>query len=92
MECWAGYPNTSLEIDSAYLLVKFTDGKREDGDSILLWGYRFNPSQNKTSLDMLRAVANADQRFVVLLQNASSQFGYTVGGFGYSYATVCSII
>jgi hypothetical protein len=85
--CWAGNPNVVLPIDTAYLLVKFTDGKRESSaDSILLWGYRFNPSTQKTSLDMIRAVGNADKRFIVLLQSTGYPFGYTAGGFGYNYA------
>jgi hypothetical protein len=83
--CFAGAPSTA-NVDTAYLVVKWTDGKRiASGDSILIWGYIFDSSQQVTSLDMLRAVANADCRFSVLLQNASSSMGYTVGGIGYNF-------
>jgi hypothetical protein len=82
--CWAGDSNLP---DSAYLLVKFTDGKQ--ANNILLWGYHFDASQNKTSLDMIQAVAETDSRFLVLLQNANSMYGYTVGGIGYNYKTTC---
>ncbi|MDD3063245.1 MAG: hypothetical protein PHG27_04625 [Massilibacteroides sp.] len=98
VQCWAGNPSSSLPIDSAYLLVKWTDGKRELlGDSLLIWGYRWNPisvyegdtsSITVHSIDMIRAVANKDRRFTVLLQYAGIS-GYTVGGFGYNFAT-CS--
>jgi hypothetical protein len=87
VHCWAGNPDERLQVDTAYVLVKFTDKKREPyGDGTLLWGYRFNAGQSKTSLDMIRAVGNADPRFIVLLQNANVQYGYTVAGIGYNYA------
>jgi hypothetical protein len=86
IKCWAGTPDTTLPIDSAVLLVKWTDGKRQSqGDSILAWGYHWNPDGSpKYTIDMIRAVANADCRFSVLLQNTGS-LGYTAGGFGYNH-------
>jgi hypothetical protein len=100
VKCLVGHVADSLPIDTAYLLVKWTDGKREEfGDSIFLWGYRWNsisvyvnPTTGKRdttyitkhSIDMLRAIANADCRFSVLLQWAGNS-GYTAGGFGYNY-------
>jgi hypothetical protein len=104
-QCWAGHLDptiTSNYVDTAYLLVKWTDGKREEAresDSILVWGYVWNtisiytnPDGTKDtakvtahSVDMLRAVANADCRFTVLLQQTGVN-GYAVGGIGYNYA------
>jgi hypothetical protein len=68
-------------------------------DSILIWGYRWNTisisidpatgerdtfqAAPKYTIDMIRAVANADCRFSVLLQNSSAA-GFTAGGFGYN--------
>jgi hypothetical protein len=87
VHCWAGEPDEKLPVDTAYLVVKFTDKKRDaTGDGILLWGYRFNSGQNKTSLDMISAVGSIDPSFIVLLQNANVQYGYTVAGIGYNYA------
>jgi hypothetical protein len=106
--CWAGHLDptiTSNYVDTAYLLVKWTDGKRaEYGDSLLIWGYVWNtisiytyPDGTKDtakvtahSIDMLRAVANADCRFTVLLQQTGVN-GYTIGGIGYNYATAVRV-
>jgi hypothetical protein len=90
----------SVTISTAYLMVKWTDGKaarRPAHDSILIWRYQwvsryFNKTFNdwanvsKTSIDMIRAVANFDARFSVLLQNTSGG-NFTVGGFGYRFTT-----
>ncbi|MCD7978826.1 MAG: T9SS type A sorting domain-containing protein [Tannerellaceae bacterium] len=87
--CWIGNPSSSLPIDTAYLMVKWTDGKR-DRDSLLVWGYRWNTVNSYETpvtvhtIDMIRAVANADPRFSVLLQYTGAT-GYSVGGFGYNY-------
>jgi hypothetical protein len=87
--CWVGCVNTSLPVDTAYLLIKWTDGKaaeRGDNDSILIWGYVWNPQQyfNKYSIDMIRAVANFDCKFSTLQQNTGGG-DFTVGGFGYNF-------
>jgi hypothetical protein len=89
--CWAGYPDPTRPIDSAVLIVKWTDQKALDrGDSILIWGYRWNPINSsgyavtKYTIDMIRAVANADCRFSALLQNTSNG-DFVVGGFGYNF-------
>ncbi|OAV67104.1 hypothetical protein Barb6_02419 [Bacteroidales bacterium Barb6] len=95
IECWVGNPVDSLPIDSAVLLVKFTDGKRASlgrGDSILIWGYQWNTltipyphyGVTKYSIDMIRAIANVDARFTALLQNTGAG-NFVVGGFGYNY-------
>jgi hypothetical protein len=49
VQCWAGNPSTALPIETAYLLVKFTDGKRESSeDSILPFRHRHRiPSAEK---------------------------------------------
>jgi hypothetical protein len=89
IQCWVGCVDTSLAVDTAYLLVKWTDGKaldREGNDSILIWGYLWNPPEylGKCSIDMIRAVANFDCRFSTLLQNTGAG-NFTVGGFGYNF-------
>jgi hypothetical protein len=85
-----------VTISTAYLMVKWTDEKaRERGDSILIWKYQwvsryFNKTFNdwanvsKTSIDMIRAVANFDAGFSVLLQNTYGG-SFAVGGFGYNF-------
>ncbi|OAV64440.1 hypothetical protein Barb4_04095 [Bacteroidales bacterium Barb4] len=103
INCWTGHLDPTITlVDTAYLIVKWTDGKRAalgEPDSMLVWGYVWNPISiyidptygpdttpvTKYSVDMLRAVANADCRFIVLLQQTGVN-GYAVGGFGYNYA------
>jgi hypothetical protein len=95
--CWVGDKiDPNYPVDSAYLLVKWTDGKRPPltpDDSLLVWGYVWNTYSVfgtdttwdvRHTEDMIRAVANADCRFTALLQRTSSNTGYSVGGFGYN--------
>jgi hypothetical protein len=110
VQCWVGCIEMdpkkfeALTVDTAYLLVKWTDGKANSRpvgskDSILLWGYQWVSSYNslnpadtaynpytvtKYSIDMLRAVANFDCRFSVLLQNTGGG-NFAIGGFGYNF-------
>ncbi|MDR3127232.1 MAG: hypothetical protein LBU08_02010 [Tannerellaceae bacterium] len=80
------------------MLVKWTDATR--ADSLLIWGYRWNsisvyvdPISGKRdtsyvtvhTIDMLRAIANADCRFLILLQQTGVN-GYAIGGIGYNTA------
>jgi hypothetical protein len=87
---WAGHP-TSSHIDSAALIIKWTDDKQRN--NILLWGYRWDHREKKTSVDMLRAVANASVSLTVLLLDANishvdkDTLYYAVGGLGYSYGS-----
>jgi hypothetical protein len=97
-QCWAGTGqlDRAYPIDTAYLIVKWTDGKRPDADpadSMLVWGYVWNPYTiygtdttwyPKYTVDMIKAVANADCQFTALLQWTGQRGGYTVGGFGYN--------
>jgi hypothetical protein len=97
VNCWVGCVNTTdptmQPVDTAYLLVKWTDGKaakRADKDSIMIWGYIWNSKTpvysydvNKYSIDMIRAVANFDPHFTALLQNTGGG-DFAVGGFGYN--------
>ncbi|MDR1331900.1 MAG: hypothetical protein LBK07_07325 [Tannerella sp.] len=89
--CWAGSPDTTRTIDSAVLVIKWTSlPPAYVQDSILIWGYRWNPQTaegwdvTKYTVDMIRAVANADCRFVALLQNSNGG-SIAAGGFGYNY-------
>ncbi|MDR2388387.1 MAG: hypothetical protein LBD89_01195 [Tannerellaceae bacterium] len=100
--CWVGGLDPTIPseyVDSAVLLVKWTDGKRQIfGDSILAWGYRWNTISiyndpvfgpettfiKKYTIDMIRAVANSDCAFSALLQN-TSEGNFAVGGFGFNH-------
>jgi hypothetical protein len=106
IKCWINEPQLILDerIDTAYLIIKWTDGKAID--SVLVWGYRWNPYQiyydsdgNRDSsfvqqhgIDMLRTVVNNDKRLSVLLQY-SGVSGFAVGGIGMNLSndgTSCS--
>jgi hypothetical protein len=92
VKCWIDEPglNPYLEIDSACLLIKFTDGKQLD--SLFVWGYRFNGSTPHHGIDMLRAVANNDRRLSVMLQYTGAK-GHAVGAIGLNWTkdgTTCS--
>ncbi len=60
------------------LVVKWDDGK--GGDKNLVWGYCW--SDAATGVDMLKDIAAADPRFY-LLMSGGTQFGASIGGFGY---------
>ncbi|MDR0699472.1 MAG: hypothetical protein LBG28_09705 [Tannerella sp.] len=90
--CWIDDSelDPTLRIDSAYLIIKWTDHKAID--SVFIWGYRWNANTLHHGIDMLRTVANNDRRLTVLLQYAG-QSGHTVGGIGvnqYEEGTFCS--
>jgi hypothetical protein len=99
VQCWIDEPrlDTATEIDSAYLMIKWTDGKAID--SLFVWGYRWNPYQvyydpvtgerdssfvQYHGIDMLRAVVNNDERLSVLLQYTGVS-GHFVGGIGLNW-------
>jgi hypothetical protein len=74
-------------VDTAYLMVKWTDSTAVSNvDTMLVWGYVWNPNEYvpKTTIDMIRAVANVDCNFNALLQNTGGG-NFTVGGFGYNF-------
>jgi hypothetical protein len=84
-------------VKTAYLMIKWTDGKasqRGTNDSILIWRYQWvsqythpvygTTNVSKSSIDMIRAVANFDARFSALLQNTGGG-NFTAGGFGYNF-------
>lgn len=75
IERWAGEGDCK-----AALAIKWADGQN-DGKT-LVWGYRWNSSEQKTGEDLVRAVAKADPAFYVLALSGTS-FGTTFGGFGY---------
>jgi hypothetical protein len=86
-------------VDSAILVIKWTKRPimEDTPDTIFVWGYRWNTISiyidpvygpdtsevKKYTIDMIRAVANADCRFLALLQN-TSEGNFTAGGFGYN--------
>lgn len=83
------YPNIDLE-DIEYtvgtgnnlsaLVVKWDDGK--GGNTNLVWGYRWSTPAEGTGEAMLRAIAQADPRFYMLLQGGT-QYGSAIGGMGF---------
>jgi hypothetical protein len=86
IKCWIDEPQLLLNegIDSAYLIIKWTDGKAID--SVFVWGYRWNPVRYGANyphhgIDMLRTVVNNDKRLSLLLQY-SGVSGHSVGGLG----------
>jgi hypothetical protein len=99
--CWIDDPNLNPDgaIDSAVLMIKWTDGKALD--SLFVWGYRWTPYATYGTdttytvhhgIDMLRTIANNDQRFTTMLQY-SGVYGHSVGGIGmnwYNEGTSCS--
>lgn len=93
IQCWAYEPNVTSYTDTAYLLIKFTDGKSVQpftGDSLLVWGYCYNDQYvPHHTIDMLRTVANTDTRLTVLLQYTGTS-GYSVGGVGFNHGKDCS--
>ena len=75
IERWAGEGDCK-----AALAIKWADGQN-DGKT-LVWGYRWNSSEQKTGEDLVRAVAKADPAFYVLAETGSA-FGTAFSGFGY---------
>jgi hypothetical protein len=84
--------NEAWDVDSAALIVKWTDSKAAS-DSSRIWGYRWNRytvyagdtvQVTKYSVDMIRAIANSDPKLSVLMQNTGSM-GYTIDGIGYNH-------
>jgi hypothetical protein len=83
--CWIDEPklNPFEAIDSTILVIRFTDGLTID--SLFIWGYRFNPTKGQHhGIDMLRTVANNDQRLLVMLQYTGKN-GHVVGGVGMNW-------
>lgn len=74
--------------NQAALVIKWNDGK--GGVNSLVWGYKWTGT--KTSKDMLVAIANADPRFSVLMQNTGispatgEALNYAIGGLGFNHA------
>lgn len=64
--------------NQAALVVKWDDGNGNNTN--LVWGYKW--SGKATGVDMLKAIAAADPRFYMLV-NDGTQYGTAVGGLGY---------
>jgi hypothetical protein len=98
--CWAGNPDPSLPIDSAVLLVKWTDGKMSglEGDSTLAWGYRWNSASIYVDPDTGEADTFPTHKYTIdmirAVANVDCHFAallqntgggnFVVGGFGYN--------
>lgn len=68
---------TGTGENKAALVIQWNDGKNPDA---LVWGYKWNGKA--TGADMLEAIVAADPRLFALLMKGT-QFGTTLGGFGY---------
>lgn len=83
------YPNINFD-DIEYLVgtgdsisalvVKWDDGK--GGNTNLVWGYRWGNAAEGTGEAMLRAIAQADPRFYMLVYD-NTQYGSAIGGMGF---------
>lgn len=71
---WAGEGNCK-----AALAIKWADGQN-DGKT-LVWGYRWNSSEQKTGEDLVRAVVKADPALYMMATQES--WGFYMGAFGY---------
>ena len=73
IQCWIGTGK-----NRAALVVKWDDEKGNNTN--LVWGYKW--SGKATGVDMLKAIAAADPRFYMLV-NDGTQYGTAVGGLGF---------
>ena len=71
IEFWVGEGE-----NRAALIVDWYD----DGETAMVWGFRWNGEA--TGLDMIKAIAKADPRFLLLTQ--LTNLGNTIAGLGYS--------
>lgn len=62
------------------LVVKWDDGKGNNTN--LVWGYKWNSSSDGTGEAMLRAIADADPRFYMLVYGGTA-YGTAIGGLGF---------
>lgn len=53
----------------------------DDGKTGLVWGYRWPVGETATGLDMITAIAKADPRFLVMVQETN--LGYTIDAIGF---------
>ena len=75
IERWAGSGDCQ-----AALAITWADGQN-DGKT-LVWGYRWNSSEQKTGADLIQAVAKADPALYIMA-DPNSAYGFTIGGMGY---------
>lgn len=67
--------------NQAALVLSWHDGSTTNPDH-MVWGYRWPAGETRTGLDMIKAVASADKRALLLIQYTGSM-GYTINGIGY---------
>lgn len=67
--------------NKAAIVLSWHDGSTTNPDHIV-WGYKWPAGETRTGLDMIKAIASADKRALLLIQNTGSM-GYTVNGIGY---------
>ena len=83
---WAGSCNGSNCYRAAFI-VQWNDTLNPDG---FIWGYKWDSTETKYGIDMIKAVAKKDSRFYALLYDTPSldpstgdSLGVAVAGFGY---------
>jgi hypothetical protein len=64
--------------NQAALIIDWYDEK--GSNSALVWGYRWDNAETKYGIDMILAVAKADERFMFI---GGYSWDWTIGGFGY---------
>ena len=74
IERWAGEGDCR-----AALALKWADAQNEE--KTLVWGYRWNSTEQKTGEDLIRAVVKADPALYMMATNGA--WGLSIGGFGY---------
>lgn len=66
--------------NSSAMVVKWDDKK--ENHNLLVWGYKWSTPEEGTGSAMIKAIANADPRFYILIFG-ETQYGSAIGGIGY---------
>lgn len=67
--------------NEAAMVLSWHDGSTSNPDH-MVWGYKWPAGETRTGLDMIKAIASADKRALLLIQYTGSM-GYTINGIGY---------
>lgn len=67
--------------NQAALVISWHDGSETNPDH-MVWGYKWPTGETRKGLDMIKAIAQADRRMAILIQNTGT-LGFTIDGIGY---------
>lgn len=84
IQFWVGDDGTqgpSSTDNRAALVLSWHDGSTTNPDN-MVWGYYWPKNESRKGLDMIKAIAQADKRLLLLVQYTGSM-GYTINGIGY---------